>query len=161
MATHTARSSVNGRRTNSVQQHGRINRNASYAKRLQPVDVSDQNAYTYTLRTAYLNYLLQPRQKRVQHVANTSKPLVQRSSTSINDLVKDFSQIKETKSTKFPHGFMKELDKRLENVLYGKEKMPEYNDPLVKRSSPTSSTNSRKSPFARRQKRIARLRICC
>lgn len=134
MATHTARSSVNGRRTNSVQQHGRINRNASYAKRLQPVDVSDQNAYTYTLRTAYLNYLLQPRQKRVQHVANTSKPLVQRSSTSINDLVKDFSQIKETKSTKFPHGFMKELDKRLENVLYGKEKMPEYNDPLVKRS---------------------------
>jgi len=106
-----------------------LRRNMSYAKRA----VTDQDAYLYALRAAYLAYLLQPRQKRVQHVANTSKP-IQRSSTSINDMVKDFSLIRDSKSTRFPHGFMSALDKRLEKVLVGQEKMPEYSDAVVKRT---------------------------
>ena len=59
---------------------------------------------------------------------------VQRSSTSINDLMKDFSLVRDSKSTRFPHGFMAELEKRLVGLLMGKEKRPEYNDAAVKRS---------------------------
>ena len=84
-------------------------------------------------RVAFLSYLLQPRQKRLQHVAAPARP-VHRSSTSVTDLVKDFSLIRDSKSTRFPHGFMGELDKRITGVLIGKEKMPEFNDALVKRT---------------------------
>ncbi|KAK3710430.1 hypothetical protein LTR37_010273 [Vermiconidia calcicola] len=122
--------SLNSRQYNSARHTNKARRNQSYNKK---VTVSDEDAYTYALRAAYLAYLLQPRQKRVQHVANTSKP-VQRSSTSINDMVKDFSVIRDSKSTRFPNGFMAELDKRLTGVLIGKERMPEYNDPLIKRT---------------------------
>lgn len=117
----------------------------SYAKR---VNVSENECYTYALRAAYLHYLVQPRQKRVQHVANTSKP-IQRSSTSINDMVKDFSLIRDSKSTKFPHGFMAALDKRITGVLVGQEKMPEYRDPLVKRTFATF-LNEFKNPTFRK-----------
>lgn len=48
--------------------------------------------------------------------------------------MKDFSLVRDSKSTKFPHGFMAELDKRLTGVLMGKEKRPEYNDAAVKRT---------------------------
>ncbi|KAF2163817.1 hypothetical protein M409DRAFT_25998 [Zasmidium cellare ATCC 36951] len=130
MERSSARSSVNSRRTNSHSARETIRRNMSYANRSH---VSEQEAYLYALRVAYLAYLLQPRQKRVQHVANTSKP-IQRSSTSINDMVKDFSLIRDSKSTRFPHGFMSALDKRLEKVLIGRESMPEYNDANIKRT---------------------------
>lgn len=126
----SAQSSVNSRRTNSHSARETIKRNMSYGKR---TTVTDQDAYLYVLRAAYLNYLLQPRQKRVQHVANTSKP-IQRSSTSIQDMVKDFSLIRDNKSTRFPHGFMNALDKRLTGVLVGSEKMPEYGDANIKRT---------------------------
>ena len=110
--------------------------------------VSDYDAYTYALRAAYLAYLLQPRQKRTQHVANTSKP-IQRSSTSINDMVNDFRLIRDSKSTRFPHGFMAELDKRITGVLVGTEKMPEFKDPLIKRSFATF-LNEFKNPTFRK-----------
>ena len=123
----------------SLKTHNHLNspRAQHYARRSQShnkrATVSEEDAYTYALRAAYLAYLLQPRQKRVQHVANTSKP-IQRSTTSINDMVKDFSLIQNNKSTRFPHGFMAELDKRLTGVLVGKERMPEYNEALIKRT---------------------------
>ena len=69
----------------------------------------------------------------MQHVPAPPTP-VQRSSTSINDLMKDLSLLKDSKSTRFPHGFMSELEKRLTSVLMGKEKKPEYNDATVKRT---------------------------
>ncbi len=59
---------------------------------------------------------------------------VQRSSTSMNDLMKDFSLLRDSKSTRFPHGFMGKLEERLTGLLMGKEKRPEYNDATVKRS---------------------------
>ena len=126
----SARSSLNHKRANSrPAQSSSLRRNIVQAK----PPISDNEAYTYALRVAFLVYLLQPRQKRVQHVANTSKP-IQRSSTSINDMVKDFSLIRDSKSTKFPHAFMGALDKRMTKVLVGQEKMPEYNDALIKRT---------------------------
>ncbi|USW53719.1 Putative C2 domain, MUN domain, mammalian uncoordinated 13, domain 2, C2 domain superfamily [Septoria linicola] len=129
-------SSVNSRRTNSHAARETLRRNMSGNHTKQhhrPAHVSQQDAYLYALRAAYLVYLLQPRQKRVQHVANTSKP-IQRSSTSINDMVKDFSLIRDSKSTKFPHGFMAALDKRLSGVLTGTEKLPEFHNGDIKRT---------------------------
>lgn len=49
-------------------------------------------------------------------------------------MVKDFSLIRDSKSTRFPHAFMGALDKRMTKVLIGQEKMPEYSDALVKRT---------------------------
>lgn len=95
--------------------------------------VSQNDAYTFALRAAYLSYLLQPRSRRTQHVAAPPKP-VQRSSSSIHDLMTDFSLIRDSKSRRFPHKFMDELEKRLANVLMGKEKSPEFQDAAVKRS---------------------------
>lgn len=120
------------RRINSLQTRERLQRKGSGSARGKR-PVSAQDAYLYALRVAYLAYLLQPRQKRVQHVAATPRP-VQRSSTSVTDLVKDFSLIRDSKSTRFPHGFMNELDKRITGVLVGREKMPEYRDATVKRT---------------------------
>jgi hypothetical protein len=120
----------NHRRLNSVQAQDRLQRKGSNR---QHTIVSAQDAYLYALRVAYLAYLLQPRQKRVQHVPPAARP-IQRSSTSVTDLVKDFSLIRDNKSTRFPHGFMNELDKRITGVLVGKERRPEYADPQVKRT---------------------------
>ena len=94
--------------------------------------ISANDAYLYTLRVAYLAYLLQPRAKRSQHVPGPAGP--QRSSTSVNDLMKDFSLIRENKSTRLPHGFVAELEKRLKGVVMGTERRQEYSDAAVRRS---------------------------
>jgi C2 domain/MUN domain len=62
------------------------------------------------------------------------KPQVHRSSTSFNDLMKDFSIVRDSKSTRFPHGFVAILEKRLTGILMGKERRKEYEDALVKRT---------------------------
>ena len=93
--------------------------------------VTHNEAYLFALRVAYLTYLLQPQARRTQQVS-TPSPAIQRSSSSINDLIKDFSLLRDSKSTRFPHGFMSELEKRLTGVIMGKEKKPEYNDAKVK-----------------------------
>lgn len=126
-------STASNRRLDSIQRHDRLRRHGSGSSRAGKRPVSAQDAYLYALRVAYLSYLLQPRQKRVQHVA-APKAQIQRSSTSVTDLVKDFSLIRDSKSTRFPHGFMAELDKRIIGVLVGKERAPEFQDPLVKRT---------------------------
>ena len=95
--------------------------------------VSRQESYSYALRVAYLAYLLQPRPKKLQQSASPAQN-VQRSYISVHDLLKDFSLVRDSKSTRFPHGFMTELDRRITYVLIGKEKRPEYGDSLVKRS---------------------------
>ena len=48
--------------------------------------------------------------------------------------MKDFTLVRDSKSTRFPHGFVLELEKRLTGVLVGREKKPEYQDALVKRT---------------------------
>ncbi|KAF1835695.1 hypothetical protein BDW02DRAFT_567732 [Decorospora gaudefroyi] len=129
------------RRINSLQTRERLQRNASATSTTSATSatargkrpVSSQDAYLYALRAAHLAYLLQPRQKRVQHVPAAAKPM-HRSSTSINDLMKDFSLIRDSKSTRFPHHFMGELDKRITKVLMGTERMPEFKDAMVKRT---------------------------
>ncbi|KAF2128229.1 hypothetical protein P153DRAFT_432586 [Dothidotthia symphoricarpi CBS 119687] len=128
----SARSSK--RRINSIQTRDRLQRqDSSTARNKRPVPVSAQDAYLYALRVAYLHYLLQPRQKRLQHVPAPPKP-AQRTATGVADLVKDLSLVTNSKSMRFPHGFMAALEKRLTKVLMGQEKMPEFKDATVIRT---------------------------
>lgn len=100
------------------------------------LSATEELAYSYTLRAALLTHLLLPRSRRLQHIPAPAQPRphTQRSSLSIPELIKDFSVIRDTKSTRFPSGFTNELDKRITGVLVGKERLPEYQDPLVKRT---------------------------
>lgn len=118
--------------------------------------VTHNDAYIFTLRVAFLAYLLQPKVRRMQHVPAPPTP-PQRSTTSINDLMKDFSLWKDSKSTRFPHGFMSELDKRLTSVLMGKEKKPEYNDPAVKRTFAAFLNAFTEQSFKRRMEKDRRI----
>ena len=52
----------------------------------------------------------------------------------MHDLMSDFSLVRDSKSTRIPHGFVSELEKRLTGVLMGKEKRKEYQDHLVVRT---------------------------
>lgn len=134
---------VNRSRVNSLQQEARLRREGSYSRRKI---VSREDAYSYALRAAFLAYLLQPRAKRLQHVQAAPKPS-QKSSTSATDLMKDFSLVRDSKSTRFPHAFMGALDKRMIGVLQGKERMPEYNDSLIKRTFATFLNEFMKPQF--------------
>ncbi|KAI9771144.1 MAG: hypothetical protein M1840_002495 [Geoglossum simile] len=110
---------------------GRVSRTISRTLgRSRPITHND--AYTYALRVAYLAYLLQPRVRRTQHVPAPQQ--AHRSSSSINDLMKDFSLARDSKSTKLPHSFPSELEKRLGDVVTGKERQLEYADTVVKRT---------------------------
>lgn len=133
MSTSSTKSRHNNRRIDSLQNNGHISQEAAYSTSTHKRIVNHNDAYLYALRVAYLAHLLQPRARRTQHIPAPTTA-VQRSSTSINDLMKDFSLIRDSKSTRFPHGFIAELEKRLTGVLMGKEKKPEYNDAAVKRT---------------------------
>lgn len=52
----------------------------------------------------------------------------------MHDLMSDFSLVRDSKSTRIPHGFVSELERRLTGVLMGKEKRKEYQDHLVVRT---------------------------
>ena len=152
MSTSSTQSRGINKRFNS-QQNGHPVRSESYSNKLV---ISHNDAYLYALRVAYLAYLLQPRARRTQHVPAPQAP-VQRSSTSINDLMKDFSLVRDSKSTKFPHGFMAELEKRLTGVLMGKEKRPEYNDAAVKRTFAAFFNAFSEPSFRRRMEKDRRV----
>src|SRR5207248_2757456 len=99
---------------------GRASRSAGLASGRQYRPVSHNDAYLYALRVAYLAYLLQPRIRRTQQVPVPQQ--AHRSSTSINDLMKDFSLVKDSKSQRLPHNFLPELERRLEGVIRGIER---------------------------------------
>ena len=139
------------RRINSVQS-GRLSRNAS---RVQTKIVSYNDSYTFALRVAYLHHLLQPRAKRKQYVP-APKPTT-RKTVGIGDLVQDFSLTKDTKSAKFPHGFMSPLEKRLQGVLVGTEKLPGYNDAAVKRTFAEAYTAFTEQGFRKRMDKERRV----
>ncbi|KAL8680095.1 MAG: hypothetical protein Q9186_003679 [Xanthomendoza sp. 1 TL-2023] len=130
MSTSSTQSrGINGR-FNSLQSNGHTSRDGSHPRKRI---VTHNDAYLSALRVAYLTYLLQPRARRMQHTP-APQPSITRSSTSINDLMKDFSLLRDSKSTRFPHGFMTELERRLTGVLMGREKKPEYSDATIKRT---------------------------
>ncbi|KAK5069511.1 hypothetical protein LTR64_008192 [Lithohypha guttulata] len=115
------------RRLNSIQ-----NGNGRTYSRPRRKSVDGQDAYLYALRVAYLAYLHQPRQKRTKVV----RQQVQRTATSasMHDLMKDFQGNRDSKSEKYPHEFVKALEKRLQTIIKSEDKRPEYQDPQVKRT---------------------------
>lgn len=139
---------ISNRRINSLQTRERLQRHSSATSRASRRPISAQDAYHYALRVGYLHYLLQPRQKRVQHVP-APKPVQRVSTTTAANVIGEIASIRDSKSTKFPHGFMAELEKRVTKVLIGTEKMPEFKDPGVKRTFAVF-LNAFKEPQARR-----------
>ncbi|KAI0117399.1 hypothetical protein F4814DRAFT_286226 [Daldinia grandis] len=117
------------RRINSVQNSERRSRADSLARQLA---VSHDDAYTYALRVAYLHYLLQPKTKRKQWVP-APKPPPRTHTSNIADLVKEFVP-GNSSGVKLPHGFRSPLEKRLERVIMGAERIPGYNDAAVKKT---------------------------
>ena len=130
MSTASTQSRGVNRRINSLQNEGRHSRNSSISRR-RPL--SANVAYSHALRVAYLAYLLHPRSRRIQN-APVAPARPKRASTSIHDLMSDFSLVRDSKSTRIPHSFVSELEKRLTGVLMGKEKRKEYQDHLVVRT---------------------------
>ena len=70
--------------------------------------------------------------------------------------MKDFSLLRDNKSTRFPHGFMAELEKRLTGVMMGKEKRPEYHDAIVKRSFAAALNAFMEAGFKKRMEKDRR-----
>ncbi|KAI1482666.1 hypothetical protein F4774DRAFT_287840 [Daldinia eschscholtzii] len=117
------------RRINSLKNGERRSRAESLARQLA---VSHDDAYTYALRVAYLHYLLQPKTKRKQWVP-APKPPTRTHTSNIADLVKEFVP-GNSSGVKLPHGFRGPLEKRLERVIMGAEKLPGFNDAAVKKT---------------------------
>ena len=141
------------RRLNSLQNDEYLSRDSSRARK-QPVSYND--AYLYALRVAYLSYLLQPRAKRTRLVA-APKPQLTRSSSSFHDLMKDFSLVRDSRSTRSPHGFVAEVEKRLTGVVMGKEKRPEYQDSVVKRTFAVFFNTLSEQSFKKRMEKDRRI----
>jgi hypothetical protein len=127
------------------QQENTLRRNGSNIKKTQ---ILSDDAYSYALRSAFLSYILQPRQKRLQHIA---APAAQKQphKSSAMELLTDFSTSHNGRGNRFPHDFMKALDKRATNVLMGKERLPEFNDAMIKRGF-GGFLNEFKEPIRRR-----------
>ncbi|KAG0153042.1 hypothetical protein PDIDSM_2001 [Penicillium digitatum] len=129
MSTASTQSRGVNRRINSLQNEGRHSRNSSLSRR-RPL--SANVAYSHAIRVAYLAYLLNPRSRRIQNAPVA--PARPKRSVTMHDLMSDFSLVRDSKSTRIPHGFVSELEKRLTGVLMGKEKRKEYQDHLVVRT---------------------------
>ena len=141
MSTASTKSQGISRRVNSNQSSASRSINAHNVRskssasisssRSKPISIN--SAYSYALRVAYLAHLVQPRARRMQSISNPSPQRPKRTST-FHDLMSDFSLVKDSKHSKFPHGFISVLEKRLTGVLVQKEKRKEYQDPLVVRT---------------------------
>lgn len=96
------------------------------------------DAYSFALRTAYLNYLLQPRPRRQVPAPVPAQNMNRMSTINVQDLVADFSrgltQRDATKSIRLPKDFLPLLRKRIESVVVGRDPQVEYRDVAVKRT---------------------------
>ena len=153
MSTASTQSKGIHRRLNSLQSNGR---SSSHSSRRRRRLIPHNEAYTFALRVAFLSYLLQPRARRLQHVPAPHAQIT-RASSSINDLMKDFTHVQNSSSTRFPRGFMAELEKKLTGVLMGKERRPEYNDPVVKRTFAVFYTAFTEHSFRKRMEQDRRV----
>ncbi|TLS29506.1 hypothetical protein PpBr36_01117 [Pyricularia pennisetigena] len=130
MSTASTRSWKPSRRLQSIQDGERRARASSRASQgpLPPNEV-----YSYALRVAYLNYLLQPKKKRKEYV-KLSRPQSRIHASGVGDLIREFTGTTSSGNVKLPHSFRHSLEKRMEGVLTGSERMPGYSDAAVKRT---------------------------
>lgn len=71
--------------------------------------------------------------------------------------MKDFSLVRDSKSTRFPHGFIVELEKRLTGVLMGRERRKEYQDALIKRTFAVFLNALKEQAFKKRMEKDRRV----
>ena len=118
----------------SVQSIKGGSRRSRAGSRARQVAVSYDDAYSYALRVAFLNYLLQPRKKRKEYVS-APKPAARTHTSSIGDLMKEFVPSGSSSTyNKLPHDFRRSLEKRMSGVLQGIERLAGFNDAAVKRT---------------------------
>lgn len=132
MSSASSRSWKPNRSVNRVRDADRRSRAGSRA--FQGV-VSYEDAYSFALRIAFLHYLLQPKKRRKEYITTPKAP--QRAHTSnITDLMKEFipTGSSSSLSIKLPHSFRSSLEKRMQGVLVGTERLPGFNDAAVKRT---------------------------
>ncbi|KAK2740455.1 hypothetical protein FQN57_006082 [Myotisia sp. PD_48] len=137
--------------SNNLNRHSR----ALSAVRRRVITIND--VYLYALRTAFLSYLLQAQTKRVQNAPLPRPSPPNRASTSFHDLMRDFSLVRDSKSTRFPHGFINELEKRLTGVLMGRERRKEFQDATVKRTFGAFLNSLKEQAFKRRMEKDRRV----
>lgn len=71
--------------------------------------------------------------------------------------MRDFSLVRDSKSTRFPHGFVSELEKRLTGVLIGKERRKEYHDSTIKRTFGAFLNALKEQSFKKRMEKDRRV----
>lgn len=99
------------------------------ASRAYAVPVTHDDAYTFALRIAFLNYVLQPRKKRKEYVPVPQKPLprVQTSAAALRDFLP--TGMASSNTMKLPPGFRGHLENRMRSVIKRTEKLGGFNDP--------------------------------
>ncbi|KAB5536657.1 c2 domain-containing protein [Coniochaeta sp. 2T2.1] len=137
---------------NKYQAHQARSRNTDGAgpirRRAAQIDVQWADAYTYALRVAYLNYLLQPRKKRKEYVAQPKPQLARSNTLGMLGEVFGVGDV-HTPSMKLPSGYRAQLEKRITNIIMGKETMAGYNDPVLKRTFAEAYTTFSEQNFRR------------
>lgn len=152
MSTASTHSQKPSRRISSLQSIAR-----KPTSRVRPKSITHHEAYTFALRVAYLHHLLQVRAKRKQYVNTPKAPQRVSTTVAIGDLMKDFAVLGQSKSGKFPHGFMSLLEKRMRGVMQGTEKMPGYADADIKRTFAEAYTHMTDEQFKRRMDKERRV----
>lgn len=155
MSTSSARSGGVNRRVTDLQNESNHSHSRSLSSSRRRL-LSSADAYSYALRVAFLSHLLQPRARRTQKAPDSSTH-IRRSSSSFQDLLGDFVRLRDSKSTRFPHGFIAELEKRLTGILYGKERRKEYQDPVVIRTFAIFLNALKEQTFKRRMEQDRRV----
>ncbi|KAK4230630.1 hypothetical protein QBC38DRAFT_451961 [Podospora fimiseda] len=118
------------RRVGSVQSVQDDRTRSRISSRSHAPPVSHDEAYSYALRIAFLNYLLQPRKKKKEYVT-TPKPPPRAHTSSMGELMKELTG---STSVKLPHNFRFILERRMTGVITGIERLPGYSDASVKRT---------------------------
>ena len=134
MSTSSKRSYMLHRNFNSVKSVDVEHRRSRASSRAQRLEVSHDDAFSFALRAAFLYYLLQPKQKRKKFIPTPAPP--KRLSTSVvTDMMSELGKYHDTnKSFKLPSGFHKDLERRMNGVIIGQERLQGFNEPNIKRS---------------------------
>ncbi|KAI5119561.1 hypothetical protein M0805_005625 [Coniferiporia weirii] len=122
--------------------------------------VSDDDVFSYTLRIAFLSYLMQPKPvdtnatpdpetTREKDHASRISDAISNSILSIGDLFKDATRDGH-KSVKFPEKLLKVLDAKLANIAMGKDAA--YSDQLIRRTFAAFYGTSTTEQFRRQMK---------
>ncbi|KAH8112053.1 hypothetical protein DFH11DRAFT_533705 [Phellopilus nigrolimitatus] len=122
--------------------------------------VADDDVFTYSLRVAFLSYLMQPKAvdnnatseaeaREKEHTSSRISGAISNSILSIGDLFKDVTR-EGNKSVKFPEKLLKVLDTKLANIAMGKDAA--YSDQLIRRTFAAFYGASTTDQFRRQMK---------